>query len=111
MSVTNAIALSPDLWTYSEILVRAPVAVPAAWTVKRWGGRSFTVNVGVLIDTRARQALIVDHMHPTAGAILIDIPAACKLVVCGTIKDGTQYMAVALKGYDQPAGLHLPAPA
>ena len=81
--------------------------VPAAWAVTRWGSRSFAVNVGVLIDTRARQALIVDHMHPTVGAILIDIPPACKLVVCGAIKEGTQFMAVACKGYDQPAGLRL----
>jgi hypothetical protein len=83
----------------------ARAEVPASWSVARWGTRSFTVTVGVVIDTRARHALIVNHMNPTAGAILIDIPAACKLVVCGTIKKDCGWISVALKGYDEPAGL------
>jgi hypothetical protein len=55
----------------------AKAPLPAA-TVTRFGVRYFEAAVGVLVDTAARSAVIVDHKRPGAGAIRVDgVPALC----------------------------------
>ena len=98
VSVTNAIALSPDLWTYSEILVRAPVAVPAVWTVNSVSNSSALVVAPATLvgpaNSTANVRIRVYGVQLTTGAnapAYVNVSSPAGAPVAASLNYGAQF--------------------
>ena len=84
---------------------KVAAAAPTVGIIERYGVRMFEMLIGILVDTAARQLVVVDHRAPSAGAIRIDgIPASCKIIIAGRHRRGASFSA-AIKPFDMPGQL------